>query len=607
MCGIAGLIGPGATSEAIGELLQAIVHRGPDDSGTHIGEGAALGMRRLSIIDLSSGHQPMYSADARYVIVFNGEIYNYIELAADLRRQGVRFETSSDTEVILRLFELKGAACVHDLRGMFVFAIWDTLSRRLVVARDRLGKKPLYYGWATGTFVFGSELKCFRRLTGADLRIDPVALDEYFTYRYVPGPRTIFQGFRKLLPGHVLTLDGDQIRTEPYWQPRFSESSPLALDEAEDECARLLDEAVALRLRSDVPVGAFLSGGLDSSIVVALMAKHSSHPVRTFTVVWPGDDRMSELVPARRVAQLFSTEHEEVVVDSKLPDVLRQAVWHLDEPLADPAAVPSLVMAQVAGSQVKVVLTGEGADELFGGYPYLRTLRLVERMPPRPAAIRALGQLGAQRIPRTGPGRWLARASELLASDLGEALRQSLSVFRDHERRRLLAPIGAISGSHTIVAHTMRDVLEELTQTWLPDELLMKVDKMTMAASVEARAPYLDHHLVEFVGSLPSTYKFKGSESKLLMRHAARRWLPDDVVRRPKQGFWVPLDTWLRSDLRSMLLDLTTPERVRRHGLLDDAEVSRLVDQHQRGGRGGTKIWTILCFQLWYERFFDAA
>ena len=607
MCGIAGLIGPAATRDNIDKLLRAIVHRGPDDGGMHIEDGAALGMRRLSIIDLSSGHQPMYSPDGRYTIVFNGEIYNYIELAADLRRQGVRFETSSDTEVILRLFELKGAACVHDLRGMFVFAVWDSLTHRLVVARDRLGKKPLYYGWANGTFAFGSELKSFRRLPGADLRIDPVALDEYFTYRYVPGPRTIFRGFQKLLPGHVLTLDDDRIRTERYWMPRFAESSSLTPDEAEDECARLLDEAVALRLRSDVPVGAFLSGGLDSSVIVALMAKHSTRPVRTFTVVWKGDDRISELVPARRVAELFSTEHEEVVVESKLPDLLRQVAWHLDEPLADPAAVPSLVMAQVARRHVKVVLTGEGADELFGGYPYLRTLQMVERLPHRPAAIRKLARLGAEHIPRDGPGRWLARASELLASDLGEALRQSLSAFRDHERRRLLAPTGPISGSHTIVAHTMQDVLEELTLTWLPDELLMKVDKMTMAASVEARAPYLDHHLVEFVGSLPSKYKRRGSVSKLLMRHAARRWLPDDVVNRPKQGFGVPVDTWLRGDLRSMVLDLTTPEQIRRHGLLDHAEVRKLVEQHQRGGAGGTKVWTIFCFQVWYERFFETA
>jgi asparagine synthase (glutamine-hydrolysing) len=607
MCGIAGLIGPAANRDNIDELLRAIVHRGPDDCGTHIEDGAALGMRRLSIIDLGSGHQPMYSPDGRYTIVFNGEIYNYLELAADLRRQGVRFETSSDTEVILRLFELKGADCVHDLRGMFAFAIWDSLARRLVIARDRLGKKPLYYGWADDTFAFGSELKSFRRLAGADLGIDPVALDEYFTYRYVPGPRTIFRGFQKLLPGHVLTLDGDRVRTERYWMPQFAESSSLTLDEAEDECARLLDEAVALRLRSDVPVGAFLSGGLDSSVIVALMAKHSAHPVRTFTVVWKGDERISELAPARRVAELFSTEHEEVVVESKLPDLLRQVTWHLDEPLADPAAAPSLVMAQVARQHVKVVLTGEGADELFGGYPYLRPLQLLGRLPARPDAIRALARLGAEHIPRNGPGRWLARASELLASDLGEALRQSLSAFRDHERRRLLAPIGPISGSHTIVAHTMRDVLEELMLTWLPDELLMKVDKMTMAASVEARAPYLDHHLVEFVGSLPSTYKRRGSVSKLLMRHAARRWLPDDVVNRPKQGFWVPIDAWLRADLRSMLLDLTTPERIRRHGLLDHTEARKLVEQHQRGGGGGTKIWTIFCFQLWYERFFETA
>ena len=603
MCGIAGLIGPEATQANVECMLQAIVHRGPDDSGTDVESGVALGARRLSILDLGGGHQPMVSDDGRYTIVFNGEIYNYVELAETLRQRGVQFRTHCDTEVILRLVEAEGEESVRKLRGMFAFAIWDRHTERLLLVRDRLGKKPLYYGWVGNTFAFGSELKCFRRLPAAELRLDTAAVAEYFTYRYVSAPRTIFAGFRKLRPGHTLRLEAGDCALRAYWEPRFGPVRRLSPEEAEETFARLIEEAVVLRLRSDVPVGAFLSGGLDSSVAVALMARNSTRPVQTFTVQWRGHDAIDEAAHARAVAELCETDHQEVTVEPNLPDLLRQVVWHLDEPLADPAALPTFVMSQVAGRSVKVVLTGEGGDELFGGYPFLRTLNWLRYLPRRPAPAQSLARLVATTVPRRGLGRPVARAAELLSGDLSQALRTTLSAFREHERARLLTIDGLPSLEQPDSSNDLNGLLRELATTWLPDELLMKVDKMTMAASLEARAPYLDHCLFEFVAGLPGELKVNRTSSKVLLRRAARRWLPPGIVDRPKHGFFVPLDSWLRGPLRPLLAEALGPSQLASHGLLEPKEVARLVDSHQAGQGNALQLWTVLSFQLWYESF----
>jgi asparagine synthase (glutamine-hydrolysing) len=597
MCGIAGLVGPQAHEEPLRKMLDAIHHRGPDDWGSHLAAGAAIGMRRLSIIDLAGGHQPMFSDDGRYAIVFNGEIYNYLELAEELRERGATLHTNSDTEVILRLYELDGEKCLAPLRGMFAFAIWDSFERRLFVARDRLGKKPLYYGWVSGTFAFGSELKSLRTLPGVSLELDEAAVDDYFAYRYVPGPRTIFKGFAKLPPGHHLTLANGTVEIKRYWEPQFKGDSQLSEREAERAFAATLEDAVRLRLRSDVPVGAFLSGGLDSSVLVALMAHHSTRPVQTFTVSWGGAAAVDELKPAREVAKLFGTEHTDVVLEPNLAELLPRVVWHLDEPLADPAALPTLLMSEVAAKQVKVVLSGEGADELFGGYDYLRTLNWLSRVPDRPGPLRAVAGGLSRVLPRRGAARKVARLAELLSGDLSDGLRTTLSVFREHERRRLLPHVPAAPRTAQR-AQNVNDLLQELTNYWLPDELLMKVDKMTMAAGIEARAPFLDHQLFELVGTFPDHYKVDGPTSKKLLRQAARRWLAPSVVDRHKQGFVVPIEKWL-SGSDPFVEELLSPSALIRHGYVEPREVVKL---RQEGPRSALKLWTVLSFQLWCEQ-----
>lgn len=627
MCGISGIVGAGDWRTDVGAMLGRMHHRGPDGGGVWQEDGACLGMRRLSIIDLAGGDQPMLSDDGQVALVFNGEIYNYLELRASLAARGHQFRRMSDTEALLHAYLEYGTDCVDHLRGMFAFAVWDRSRQQLFVARDRLGKKPLYYGWRGSDFIFTSELKTLVPLRDLRLSVDPIAVEQYFTVRYVPAPRTIFREVQKLLPGCTLTLrPGAREQTRRYWRVPFGVRTGAHDPGAGEALERLragLSESVALRMRSDVPVGLLLSGGLDSSVIAALMVRHTSRRVQTFSVGFPGGGGLDESASARRVAAYLGTDHHELMVEGRATDLLPTVVYHLDEPLADAAALPTLQIAMVARRHVKVALSGEGADELFGGYRYLRQLyglAWTEGLPAvvRDAAALAGGPLG--RVPPRATTARLARVLRGLPLDLEGRYRRVASVFDAAERARLLGPAvqealgrdpvgGAVAlPSRGDIPGALDWLLAALTETWLPDDLLMKVDKMTMAASIEARTPFLDHRLVEEMAALPDRYKLSGRGNKVLLRRLARELLPAELVARPKHGFDVPLDAWFRGELRPLLHDALTGKDAEEMGLVNGAEARRLAETHQSGrGNHGQQLWTILCFHLWLQGFRQSA
>lgn len=618
MCGIAGIIGGGGHRAEMARMLEVLRHRGPDAGGLWSDDAACLGMRRLSIIDLATGDQPMLGRAADVCLVFNGEIYNYLELRDALRARGHRFRTASDTEVLLRTYLEHGPDCLGHLRGMFAFAIWDGPRRRLFLARDRLGKKPLYYGWRGDEFVFASELKALLALPGVRTEIDRVALAQYFRWQYVPSPRTIFEDFAKLPPATALVLENGTVRTWRYWSPPFEAAAKVRIGPAEalDRLRRHLTESVRLRMRSDVPVGVLLSGGVDSAVITALMTREASQHVQTFSIGFADGGWVDESGAARAVARHLGTDHHELMVEGEAVELLPTVVYHLDEPFADPAALPTYQIASLARRAVKVVLTGEGADELFAGYRSIRALYYtapLERLPG--AARRALAVLGCpvDLVPGGMPAR-IARTLRSLPDDLETRLRRSASVFDGRAHAELLAPswpaIAAAGGDRvpqpdrSKVADPLNWLMAALTASWLPDDLLMKVDKMTMAVGLEARTPYLDHRLVEFVARLPAWYKTRPWSSKFLLRQLALELLPPHVAGRRKHGFDVPLDAWFRGALRPMLLDTLESRAIRQAGLIDPGVARRIADDHlAERGNHGRQLWALLCFQLWYDRF----
>jgi asparagine synthase (glutamine-hydrolysing) len=580
-------------------------------------------MRRLSIIDLAGGEQPMLAEGGSVCIVFNGEIYNYVELRDALRARGHEFVTHSDTEVLLRSYLEYGTDCIQHLRGMFAFAIWDRTRQRLFVARDRLGKKPLYYGWRGTDFVFASELKALVGLPGQRPEIDPIALALYFTFQYVPGPRTILEGFQKLQPGCAMTLESERVHVWRYWSPPFrtsQEHSP-SLAESLDVLRDTLTEAIALRLRSDVPVGTFLSGGLDSSVITALMVRLSGQRVQTFSVGFSENTGVDESAAARRVARYLGTEHHELRVEGRMVDLLPTVVWHMDEPFADAAALPTFQIARVAREHVKVVLTGEGADELFGGYSYIQVLSYLSVIDRLPKVLRESLAVFADPISSFAPKqltRRIARMLRLLPSDSLETryLRRT-SIFDEAACQRLLgssvwqqlADAGGVAGyvglpSRQNIPGALDWLLAALCQTWLPDDLLMKVDKMTMAVGLEARAPFLDQRLVDAMARVPAHHKLRGATGKYLLRKLAGELLPADIAGRRKHGFDVPTDAWFRGELRELLLDTLESPSFRDAGIVNAREATSLARDHLDGRADhGQRLWTILCFHLWYERF----
>ncbi len=617
MCGIAGVVvaaGQPAPPPELGRrMISVIHHRGPDDEGLHSDERALLGMKRLSIIDVSGGHQPMYGADRQVCLVFNGEIFNYRELRAGLEKIGHRFASQSDTEVVLRGYLEHGPPMFEKLDGMFGLALWDKRTGELILARDRFGEKPLYYTHNPRRLAFGSELKSLLQMRDCPRDVDPEALRAYLAFGYVPTPLSIFTGVNKLPPAHYLRYRDGALSLHRYWQPSLAPKTVLGEAEAGERLEELLDKAVASRLVADVPFGAFLSGGLDSSCVVALMARHLTRPVKTFTIGFK-EAAFSELDDSRRVASHIGTEHHELVVDPDAVALLDKLVWHFDEPFADSSAVPTFLVSQLASQHVKMVLTGDGGDEMFGGYDrYLRMLQLEQLGPLRRPAAGLLALAG--RVLPDPLGERLSRVGERMRLPFEERYLSGVALMRADLAAGLNAGCGGQghfalpalreSGSDLGAGNSVLDRAVAIDlQTYLPDDILVKLDRMAMAASLEGRSPFLQPDLVQFALSLPASYRVRDGRGKHLLREVASKWLPAKAISKPKQGFAIPLADWLRGPLRQVAADTFASRAFRERGLTDPAVVHLLLDEHlaQRHDRGEA-LWQILCLELWAQRF----
>ena len=612
MCGIAGFVGrpdspiwrDGSASVRLSAMCDAIRHRGPDDSGYRVSDGAAIGMRRLSIIDVAGGHQPIANEDGSAHVVFNGEIYNFRELQARLRARGHTLATRSDTETLVHLYEDLGARFVHELRGMFAFAIWDERRHRLLVARDRLGIKPLYYWPTTDGVAFASELRALLTLPGFPHTIDHDAVIEYVALGYVPEPRSIFSGVFKLPPGHLLEWSRDDgVRVERYWSPVRAERANIDEREAIEETRRLIDESVRIHLESEVPLGAFLSGGIDSSGVVAAMTRMTSQPVRTFSIGFR-EREFDESVYAAEVASALGTQHTQLVVRPDADLLFEEVARALDEPFADPSSLPTFLVSHLARRDVTVALSGDGGDELFGGYTrYMEINRATEL----PAGARSLLRSVALTLPHMTLGR-----NRLLA--LGRTMRGRYAVtvalpVRESEGgilRRALAerasPFDEVL-DRWFDGASERDFPTQLTivdiLSYLPGDILTKVDRMSMAHSLEARVPLLDHVVAEFALSLPSSLKLRDGVGKWVLRRAIQPYVPPTVLNRPKQGFDVPIRDWFRGPL-SYRLDALLAEQAAIYEWAEPRAVRRIVNEHRIGRRDHARtIWRLLMLERW--------
>jgi asparagine synthase (glutamine-hydrolysing) len=624
MCGICGVVDYRLKRRidraGLDGMLETIWHRGPDDDGSYVVENVGLGSRRLSIIDVAGGKQPITNEEGSVVLVFNGEIYNYRELREQLRSRGHTFGTQSDTEVIVHLYEESGEDCVHALRGMFSFALWDTKLRKLLLVRDRLGIKPLYYADPGGRLVFGSEIKAILADRAATVEPNFEALANYLALKYVPAPQTMFEGISALPPGHLLTCDESGVKIRRYWDLTFAEE-PAARGEEEyaEALAELLRDSVRAHLVSDVPFGAFLSGGVDSSTVVALMSEVLDEPVKTFSVGFAGDGaQYSELPYARRVAERYETDHHEVVVEAyHLVDLAEKVVWHLDQPIADDACLANYLVSELASRHVKMVLTGEGGDELFGGYARHAGEQLSGVFGAVPRPVRALALRAAGRVP--GLRRPKLALYALCQPDEISRLTNWFPLFNTDMRASLLGSAMrahvADDSAHRVFAEHLedlqtRDPLSRMlyldTKLWLPDDLLARGDKMSMAASLEARVPLLDHHVVEFAATVPSRLKVNRLARKYLLKKVSRPLLPAEVIDRKKQGFPMPMSVWFRGPAREFARDLLSAETVGRRGLFEPAYVERLLREHDSGfADNGSLLWGLVSVELWHRLFID--
>ncbi|HEY0322872.1 MAG TPA: asparagine synthase (glutamine-hydrolyzing) [Pyrinomonadaceae bacterium] len=628
MCGIVGLVhgaGHPVNRDLVSRMCDAIRHRGPDEDGFYLKDSVGLAMRRLAIIDLKGGQQPMHNEDRTVWIVFNGEIYNYKELRAELEKLGHRFYTDSDTEAIVHAYEAYGADCPKSLRGMFAFAIWDERREELYLARDRVGKKPILYARAGKDFIFGSEFSALLLHPELSRDIEPQALDHYLSFMCVPAPMTAYRAIHKLEPGHYLRFSPKtgEIKTERYWQPDFNKKLKISEAEAGERVIEILRDAVRVRLMSEVPLGAFLSGGIDSSAVVALMSEVSSTPVKTFSIGFEEQD-FSELHHARRVAEHIGAEHHEFIVRPDALEVLPTLVEHYGEPYADSSAVPTYYVSRETRKHVTVALNGDGGDECFAGYQRYAAMQLAERYRRVPEALRrtfverVVDFLPAPETQRTRI-RSLKRFMKAASLPKVERYLRWVSVFDSHAKQELYsedfrqqtAPKGALNilepwfaranGAGIVDASLLAD-----TMTYLPNDLLVKVDIASMAVSLEARSPFLDHHVIEFAASLPENLKLRGLTTKYLLKRVLKRLLPAENLKRSKMGFGVPIGYWLRGEMQPFLRETLLSEKALARGLFRPEVVNRLVEQHTSGERDyAHQLWTLLMLELWFERFID--
>jgi asparagine synthase (glutamine-hydrolysing) len=626
MCGIAGMFGPEEAMapeqrlEVVAQMCQVIEHRGPDDEGFHIDGGLALGMRRLSIIYLFTGRQPISNEDDSIWIVFNGEIYNFQELRDDLISRGHIFRTGTDTETIVHLYEDEGERCVERLRGMFAFAIWDKREKKLFIARDRVGVKPLHYCLAGETLIFASEIKSILQHPAVSREVNLEAVSDFLTFGYVPDPASAFRGIFKLEPGHTLTFKGGRLTTKRYWDFDYHHDGASEPPREEsyyiERIRELIAESVKLRLISDVPLGAFLSGGIDSSTVVAMMAREMNMPVKTFSIGFT-ESSFDELHYARITARHFNTEHHEFIVSPDVCKIVEEIIWHHDEPFADVSSIPTYIVSKMAREHVTVILSGDGGDELFGGYDRYLVDRKREVFERIPGFLRRNLMLRASRaIPRATYGKNFLRNASL---DPDARYVDSISYFDEELKRSLLSSClrGSLNGRDSSAAFRRllaepqsSERLDHLlyldSKTYLPGDILTKVDRMSMAHSIEAREPLLDHKLIEFVQSVPASLKLRGSVSKHILKSAVRGLIPDEIVTRQKQGFGVPIRGWFNNELRELLYDTLTDSRTRQRGYFNQKAVEEILDEHRRRRRdNSTHLWGLLTLELWHRAFID--
>jgi asparagine synthase (glutamine-hydrolysing) len=634
MCGIAGVVdttGRPVERGLVQRLCHVLAHRGPDDERYYLDGPVALGHRRLAILDLVSGDQPLSNEDATIWVTFNGEIYNFRELRAKLEGLGHRFGTRSDTEVIVHAYEQYGADCVKELRGMFAFGLWDRPRQTLFLARDRLGKKPLFYAQVAGQWFFASELQALLQHPGLAREVDATSLDAYLAYGYVPPPKTIFRGVYKLAPAHHMTLAlrpgarGADVRVERYWQLAYEPKLKLVEEDAADGLLGVLREAVRLRMVADVPLGALLSGGIDSSMVVALMSQMAARPVKTFSIGFD-EQEFNELPHARRVAERCGTDHHELIVRPNALEVLPTLVRHYGEPYADSSAIPSYYVAKLSREHVKVALNGDGGDECLAGYERYAGGLAADRYARLPAMVRRLAVEPLSRfIPASGPRR----------SRLRQA-RRFLEVAAQPASHRYLRWVGYLTDERGMALYTS-EFREQLTgdraeswllgmwdqlaaagldpvdrmlaldvESYLPNDLLVKMDIATMANSLEARSPFLDHEVMEFCARLPADYKLRGTRLKYLLRKAAARLLPPETLRRRKMGFGVPVGDWMRGKLRGWTEDLLLSPRALKRGYFQPEALRQFVWAHLEGRQDlSFQLWALVWLELWHQEFMD--
>jgi asparagine synthase (glutamine-hydrolysing) len=630
MCGIAGIVAAGQLrgDEAVRvqSMRDVLVHRGPDDAGLYVDDAAALGHRRLSIVDLAAGHQPLANEDETVWIVFNGEIYNHAALRTRLEPSGHRYRTRCDTETIVHAYEEWGDACVEHLRGMFAFAVWDRTRRRLLLARDRLGVKPLYWTVAGDRLLFGSEIKSLLASGLVRAEADDSRLPELLSTRYTSGAATLYKGIHRLLPGHTLVFEDGRVSTRRYWDvPAGREGDGVAHQSDRDIVDRfraLLDEAVRIRLMADVPLGMFLSGGLDSSAIAALMARMIGRPLQTFSVAF-GERAFSELDYARQVSRAIGADAHEIVIDDRdFFGALPRLIWHEDEPIAHPSSVPLYFVSELARQHVKVVLTGEGSDELLAGYgKYPRSLvnwHAAGVYGVIPAPLR--GWVAGQVVPRLPARlrRYAARSFLAMPRTPEAMFFDTFAAIGIARQRTLLAPgVAPVDAAHAYgpsreyfdAPNGRSTLLDRLLYTDLKTylvELLMKQDQMSMAASIESRVPFLDHHLVEFAAALPPRFKLRGFTTKWILREAVRAILPPDILSRPKMGFPVPFGAWMRGPWAAVARDVLLDRRSRERGIVEPDAVERLIAAHAAGtAEGSDAIWSLLNLELWYRTYID--
>lgn len=627
MCGICGIYdtnGRPVSQDLLRRMNGTMVHRGPDDEGYHIDKNIGLGHRRLSIIDLHTGHQPIFNEDKSKVIVFNGEIYNFLQLREELENEGHRFKTRTDTEVILHGYEEWGKDCVNRLRGMFAFAIWDRDERTLFLARDRLGIKPLYYYADGSMFIFASELKAILQEGNIAAEIDPQALSDYLSFGYIPAPKTIFRGVSKLLPGHVLIFKEGNLNLRQYWDLRFQSENEKPIDQFCDQILDTLRESIQMRLISDVPLGAFLSGGIDSSAVVAIMASLMAQAVITNSIGFT-ERKYSELDYAGRTANLFNTEHHEYVVSPDAVEVVNKLSLYFDEPFADSSSIPTYYVSKMARDNVTVALSGDGGDENFLGYRRYYFDQLENQLRSViPHGLRAylLGAL-ARLYPKADWLPQVLRGKAFLTNVSQDNIRahfNTVSLFLPTMKQKIMSPEfkANLKGYDSIeVLRTYYTKYDEIGcddflsriqyvdfKTYLVDDILTKVDRASMANSLEVRVPMLDHKFLEMVATIPSHLKLKGRESKYILKKSLMKLLPADVIQRKKMGFSVPIGDWMRNELREMAEELLFDESLGSNVLFDMTYIRSLWKQHLSGLRNfSEQLWVLICFQLWAKRF----